>query len=158
MSGWDAWQAAVGVDCRWRVGTALWLGAPASRRLTATVLDVHPVKRGQRAGYWQNRVPGAGHLVVLSGGTAQGVAMSAPIPAVGSRRRLTSLAEGTLEAIGRSLSPFSIAGAKRWFLEPPHMQVSLVWLPAAVPPPTVGDRVPVELRLTTAQVDQIIEI
>ena len=34
---------------------------------------------------------------------------------------------------------------------------SLVLLPGSVPPPTIGDELPVELRLTTALVDQVVE-
>ena len=63
-----------------------------------------------------------------------------------------------LEATGRALSPYTIAGKKRWFLEPPHMQASLVLLPSSAQPPAIGDQVPVELRLTTAQVDQVVEV
>ena len=46
------------------------------------------------------------------------------------RQRLVALAQGGLQATGLALSPYTIAGAKRWFLEPPHMQASLVLLPA----------------------------
>ena len=37
------------------------------------------------------------------------------------------------------------------------MQASLVLLPGSVTPPAIGDEMPVELRLTTALVDQISE-
>ena len=143
---------------RLRVGTRLWLGSPTSMRSYATVLDVHPVARGERAGYRHRRCWADGWVVVMAGGTAHGVGLEAPTPAASSRQRAVSVATGGLAAAGLALSPFSIAGKKRWFLEPPHMQASLVFLPRSVPPPAVGDRVPVELRLTTAAVDRIEEI
>ncbi len=144
-----------GTPARLRMGTKLWLGAPTSRRTTATVLDVHPIRRGQRAGYRQRPSPGDGWIVVLAGGTSHGVGMEAPTPATTLRQRAISLASGSLEAAGRALSPYTIDGRKRWFLEPPHMQTSLVFLPAKAQPPAVADEVPVELRLTTATVDRV---
>jgi len=144
------------VPVRARVGTRLWLGAPTAVRPTATVLDVHPVRRGERAGYRQRLCPVDGWVVVVSGGTAHGIGLEAPTPAVSVRQRAIALATGSLEAAGLALSPFTVAGRKRWFLEPPHMQSSLLFLPRRVAPPRVGDEVPVELRLTTATVDQVV--
>ena len=146
------------VPLRLRVGTRLWLGDAESFTTTATVLDVHPVRRGDRAGYRQRRIGADGWLVIMAGGTAHGIGMEAPTPAASVRQRLVALAQGGLEASGRALSPYTISGKKRWFLEPPHMQASLVLLPSSVQPPAIGDQVPVELRLTTALVDQIVEV
>ena len=143
---------------RLRSGTRLWLGEPGSRRTTATVMDVHPVSRGERVGYRQRACPTDGHVVVVAGGTSHGVGMEAPTSAGSVRQRAVALATGGLEAAGLALSPYTIAGKKRWFLEPPHMQSSQLFLPARVPPPTLGDEVPVELRLTTATVDRIVEV
>jgi alanine racemase len=141
---------------RLRLGTWLWLGDPGSFRVTATVLDVHSVRRGERAGYRQRRCPADGWIVVVAGGTAQGIGMEAPTSARSLRQRAISVATGSLEAAGLALSPYCIAGKKRWFLEPPHMQSSLVFLPRSATPPTVGDEVPVEVRLTTATVDRVV--
>lgn len=146
------------VPMRLRVGTRLWLGDPGSLSTTATVLDVHPVRRGDRAGYRQRKIRQDGWLLVMAGGTAHGVGMEAPTPASSGRQRLIALAGGGLEAAGWALSPYTIAGKKRWFLEPPHMQASLVLLPGSVPPPSVGEEVPVELRLTTGLVDQVVPV
>lgn len=146
------------VPLRLRSGTRLWLGDPASRSTTATVMDVHKVARGERAGYRQRKCGTAGYVVVVAGGTSQGVAMEAPTSASSGRQRAVALATGGLEAAGRALSPYTIAGRKRWFLEPPHMQSSQLFLPAGVSPPTVGEEIPVELRLTTATVDHIVEL
>ena len=66
-----------------------------------------------------------------------------------------ALATGSLEAAGLALSPYTINGRKRWFLEPPHMQSSLIFLPGKEKPPAIGDELPVELRLTTATVDSV---
>lgn len=145
------------VPVRLRSGTRLWLGEPASRRTTATVMDVHPVSRGERAGYRQRTLPSDGHVVVVAGGTSHGVGMEAPTSASSLRQRAVALATGSLEAAGLALSPYTVAGRKRWFLEPPHMQSSQLFLPASVPPPARGEEVPVELRLTTATVDRIVE-
>jgi hypothetical protein len=142
---------------RLRSGTRLWLGDPDSRRTTATVMDVHAVERGQRVGYRQRKAPTSGYVVVVAGGTSQGVGMEAPTSASTLRQRAVALAGGGLEASGRALSPYTIDGRKRWFLEPPHMQSSQLFLPAGVTPPERGDEVPVELRLTTATVDRIAE-
>lgn len=144
------------VPFRLRVGTRLWLGDAATRSTTATVLDVHPVTRGERVGYRQRAVPQSGWIVVVAGGTSHGIGMEAPTSASNLRQRAISFATGSLEAAGLALSPYTINGRKRWFLEPPHMQSSLVFLPRKETPPEVGDEVQVELRLTTATVDRII--
>jgi hypothetical protein len=144
------------VPVRARVGTRLWLGDAGGRRTTASVLDVHRVGRGERAGYRGRVVPGAGWVVVVAGGTSHGVGLEAPTSASTWRQRATALATGSLEAAGRALSPFTLDGRKRWFLEPPHMQSSLVFLPASATPPAVGDEVPVELRLTIATPDAVV--
>lgn len=144
------------VALRLRVGTRLWLGDESARQTTATVLDVHPIRRGERAGYRQRVCPADGWIVVVSGGTSHGIGLEAPTAASSVRQRAIALATGTLEAAGLALSPYTIAGRKRWFLEPPHMQSSQLFLPDKVTPPQIGDEVPVELRLTTATVDQVV--
>jgi alanine racemase len=145
------------VPVRLRIGTRLWLGEESSRQTTATVLDVHPIRRGERAGYRQRICPADGWILVLAGGTSHGIGMEAPTSATTIRQRAIALATGSLEAAGLALSPYTVNGKKRWFLEPPHMQSSLVFLPAKERPPAIGDEVPVELRLTTAIVDDICE-
>jgi alanine racemase len=133
-----------------RVGTKLWLGDRGATSWSANVLDAHPVKKGDHVGYRQRRV-GAGHVVVLGAGTADGIALAAPSNPRSMGARGRALANGGLDAAGRSLSPFTIGGRKRWFVEPPHMQTSMVWLPSSVTPPAIGDGVPVEVRATTAR-------
>ena len=144
------------VPMRLRMGTRLWLGDESNRQTTATVLDVHPIRRGERAGYRQRLCPADGWILVMAGGTAHGIGMEAPTSATTLRQRAIAVATGSLEAAGLALSPYTVNGKKRWFLEPPHMLSSLVFLPGKEKPPTIGDEVPVELRLTTATVDEIV--
>lgn len=151
---YDTLREEVSVPTRLRIGTKLWLGAPKTRRTTARVLDMHKVRRGERIGYWQRRMPTDGWVVVVSGGTANGIALEAPTSAATLRQRAITVVTGSMEALGFALSPYTIAGKKRFFVEPPHMQSSLVFLPGAGSV-AVGDEVPVELRLTTATVDEI---
>ncbi|MGJ6980629.1 alanine racemase [Aestuariimicrobium soli] len=153
---YDTLNGELGVETRLRMGTKLWLGAPATRRVTARVLDLHPVSAGEKIGYWQHRALADGWVVVVSGGTANGVAMTAPSAGSSLRQRAQSLVLGGIDATGRALSPYSIGGRKRFFVEPPHMQSSLIFLPGAGAV-AIGDEVPVEVRLTTAVVDRVID-
>ena len=139
-----------------RIGTALWLGERTAYQARATVLAVHAVRRGQRFGYRQRHAPGDGHLLIVGGGTSHGVALSAPRSVRGVISRVKLAGEGTLEAGGRALFALLHGGKRRWFAEPPHMQVSMVWLPSGVQPPVVGAEVPVDVRMTTATFDQVI--
>ncbi|MFV0429696.1 MAG: alanine racemase [Arachnia sp.] len=145
----------LGVRTRMRVGTRLWLGAPEALHTTATVLDVHPIKRGERFGYHKTKAPANGFLVIVSGGTAQGVALAAPVPQRSLRQRAATITQGLLNASGRSLSPFTVAGRKRPFAEPPHMHASMIFVPGSLPPASVGDEVPVTVRMTTTTFDEV---
>lgn len=143
------------VPPRMRVGTRLWLGDPGSHSTVASVLDVHRVERGEPFGYHQVRAPRDGYLVVVSGGTAHGVAMAAAVPQRTWRQRAVTVAEGVLDAFGRTLSPFALAGKKRSFAEPPHMHSSMLFVPGDDPLVEVGDEVPVTTRMTTVTTDEI---
>lgn len=138
-----------------RVGTALWLGDPGALSVRGDVLDVRHVATGDRAGYRLRRLK-AGYLLVVSGGTAHGVALEAPSGADTIRRRAVALAEGALEAAGRVRSPFRVSGRGTWFVEPPHMQVSLITLPEGSTPPAVGDEIDVRVRTTTLHADAVV--
>jgi hypothetical protein len=143
------------VRVRPRIGTALWLGDPGAYTPRGTVLDVHPLARGERYGYRQRRARAAGTLLVVGGGTSQGIGLAAPSAPRGVAR-LRTLAMSGMSASGLALSPFSWAGRKRWFAEPPHMQVSLLLLPASVPPPSVGDELALDVRMTTTTFDTVV--
>ncbi len=154
-----AQAAAVGratsAEVRLRVATALWLGDRSGLTPKATVLDLHRVRRGETYGYRQRRARRDGTVVVIAGGTAHGIALQAPTAAGTLRQRASALARGGLEAGGRALSPFRVAGRQRWFAEPPHMQCSMIWLPDGVEPPSVGDEAGVEVRFTTTTFDAL---
>lgn len=138
-----------------RVGTALWLGDRAALQARGTVLDVHRLARGTRYGYRRRRAPRDSWLVVVSGGTAHGVALEAPRTVRGPVGRGKALAVGTLAAANLALSPFRWAGRQRWFAEPPHMHVSLLLLPVSVDPPAIGDELDCDVRLTTIHPDRV---
>ena len=139
-----------------RVGTSLWLGDLDALSMRSTVNDRHLVHRGDRVGYRQRRVGRDGWVLVLSGGTSHGIALEAPSAAGSGRQRLGSLARGGLESTGRALSPFVVGDRRRWFVEPPHMQVSMVFLPSDVAVPEIGSEVPVRVRFTTTLADRVI--
>jgi alanine racemase len=143
------------LDIRPRIGTSLWLGQLDAFTVQSIVLDVHQVTRGERTGYRQRPAPRDGHLLVLAGGTSHGLGLEAP-RAVGSPvDRAKRVARGGLEAAGYALSPFIIGGKQRRFAEPPHMQASLVFLPASVEPPVAGDTVTAAVRYTTTTFDTV---
>lgn len=144
-----------GTTFRPRIGTSLWLGDRGALTARGTVLDVHPLARGEHYGYRRHRTVRDSHLVVVSGGTAHGVALEAPRTVRGPAGRARALAIGTLAAANRSLSPFGWAGRRWWFAEPPHMHVSLLLLPASVAPPAIGAELDCEVRLTTIHPDRV---
>jgi hypothetical protein len=144
------------LDVRPRIGTSLWLGDLGALSVRATVLDRHQVARGERVGYRQRPMPRDGHLLIIAGGTSHGIGLEAPKASAGAVQRGKSLAKGGLEAAGFALSPFTIDGKQRWFAEPPHMQASMVFLPASAAVPEVGDSVEVAVRFTTATFDAVV--
>ncbi|WP_134765828.1 alanine racemase [Nocardioides sp. 1609] len=139
-----------------RMGTDLWLGDRAALAVTATVLDVHEVERGDSFGYRGRTVPKAGHLLVVSGGTAHGIGLEAPTGGSSIKARAATLARGGLDAVGFVRSPFSIDDKQRLFAEPPHMQASMLFLPSGARVPTVGDEIDVRVRYTATTFDRIV--
>ncbi len=153
----DVRAAVPDLPLRLRIGTRLWLGDRASLQARGTVLAVHRIGESQAAGYHQRRAPKDGAVVIVSGGTSHGVAMTAPRPARSIRQRAASAGEGALEAAGRSRSPFHLpSGAHAWFQEPPHMHVSLLRIPRGTIPPPVGELIDCDVRFTTVQPDLIV--
>lgn len=155
VADYRVFRTSVGVQTRMRIGTRLWLGAPSALRTTANILDIHRVRRGERLGYHQSSVPRDGFIVIASGGTAQGIALAAPVPQRTLRQRGVTITEGVLEATGKSLSPFSIGGRKRPFAEPPHMHSSMLWVAGNEPGVEVGEEIPVTCRMTTTTFDEV---
>ncbi len=139
-----------------RIGTDLWLGDRSALRVSASVLDVHPVKRGDVFGYRGRTAPKSGHILVVSGGTAHGIGLEAPMGATSIKARAATLARGGLDAVGFVRSPFTIDGKQRLFAEPPHMQASMLFLPAGARVPAVGDEVGVRVRYTATTFDRVV--
>jgi alanine racemase len=117
---------------RLRLGTALWHGDKSFLHLHADVMALRPVRAGDRAGYQLVEVPADGHLVLVSAGSAHGVA---------------ALPDGS--------SPFHFARTRLSLLEPPHMHTSMVLVPADTACPAVGDRIDVQRPLISTLVDEV---
>jgi alanine racemase len=118
-------------DHRLRLGTMLWHGDKSALHLEADVLDVHPISEGDTAGYRLAPVPGDGHLAIVGAGTANGI---------------TALADGR--------SPFHHDRRRIALVEPPHMHVSMVFVPEGDPLPEVGSWVDVQRPLHMTTVDE----
>ena len=151
----DLAAAYPGHTFRPRIGTELWLGDREAISVVATVLDAHPVQRGDVYGYRGRSAPRAGTILVVSGGTAHGIGLEAPTGNPSFRARAASLARGGLDAAGFVRSPYSVDGKARLFAEPPHMQVSMLFLPAGSAVPAIGDEVPLRVRHTATDVDRV---
>ena len=157
----DAEMAAIvtsvpDIVLRSRIGTRLWLGNRNAVHAAGTVLAVHPLPAGSHVGYRQRTGPKDGTLVVVSGGTSHGIGLSAPTPGANVRQRVVTAGTGALDAAGRALSPFRWAGKQRWFAEPPHQHVSMIWLPKGCMIPAVGDHMAAEVRFTTSRFDAVL--
>ena len=139
-----------------RIGTQLWLGDRGALKVTATVLDVHEVERGDAFGYRSRTAPKSGHLLVVSGGTAHGIGLEAPTGEMSVKARAATLARGGLDAIGFVRSPYSIDGKQRLFAEPPHMQASMLFLPNGSRVPEVGETIDVRVRYTATAFDRVV--
>ncbi|MEJ7796697.1 MAG: alanine racemase [Nocardioides sp.] len=139
-----------------RIGTDLWLGDRGAFRVTATVLDVHEVGRGDAFGYRGRSAPKQGHILIVSGGTAHGIGLEAPTGEQSIKARAATLARGGLDAVGFVRSPYSIDGKQRLFAEPPHMQASMLFLPQGPRVPAVGDSIDVRVRYTATSFDEIV--
>lgn len=138
-----------------RVGTQLWLGDRGALAVTSTVLDVHALERGETFGYRGRSMQVGGHLVIVSGGTAHGIGLEAPTGDQSLRSRAATIARGGLDAAGLVRSPFSIDGKQRLFAEPPHMQASMLFVPASARAPEVGEQVSVRVRYTATDFDDV---
>ncbi len=148
--------SAPDIVVRPRIGTRLWLGDRAALQAAGTVLAVHPLPNGTHVGYRQRTGPKDGTLVVVSGGTAHGIGLSAPTPAASVRQRVVTAGTGALDAAGRALSPFRWEGKQRWFAEPPHQHTSMIWLPKGCVIPSVGDQLTADVRFTTSRFDVVL--
>ena len=114
-----------------RIGTALWLGDKSMVKLSADVLDAHPVAGGT-AGYRSTTLPGSGHVVIVGAGSAHGVS----------------------EIVGVG-SPFHFAQQRIALVEPPFMHTSMLFVPEGQRIPRVGENVDVQQPLTRVSADTI---
>ncbi len=137
-----------------RVGTKLWLGEPSALQASGTILQIHELTHRQSVGYQQIDSGNNKRLIVVSGGTAHGVAMAAPTNAMSLRKKGIAIAEGISQAIGKVRSPFSHHGKNLDFVEPPHMQVSMLWSDDMNI--SVGDDLDCNVRNTTTNFDRVI--
>jgi hypothetical protein len=115
-----------------RLGTYLWHGDREALHLQANVLDTRPVRTGDRVGYRLHEIPADGTLVMIGGGTANGV---------------TVLADGH--------SPFHHARQRLALVEPPHMHTSMGFVPAGELCPDTGHWVDVQRPLTQTLIDEL---
>jgi alanine racemase len=138
-----------------RIGTDLWLGDRGALRVSATVLDVHPVERGDTFGYRGRSMPKSGHILVVSGGTAHGIGLEAPTGDHSLRSTAATIARSGMDVVGVVRSPFSIDGKQRLFAEPPHMQASMLFLPSGARVPEVGEDIDVRVRFTATSFDRV---
>ena len=143
-------------ELRPRIGTSLWLGDRTAVAVRSTVLDVHPVERGDVFGYRSRTAPAAGTILVVSGGTSHGIGLEAPTGGTTLKARAARIAMGGLDAAGFVRSPFTVDGKARLFAEPPHMQASMLFVPSGPKVPDVGDEVMVRVRFTATSFDQTV--
>jgi len=116
-----------------RVGSRLWHGDKAALHLGAEVLAVRPVAAGTLAGYHATAIAADGWLAIVGAGTAHGVG---------------PLADGR--------SPFHHRRRRIALLEPPHMHVSMLFVPAGDPVPEPGETVDVQRPLHAVAVDRTV--
>lgn len=133
---------------RARIGTLLWLGDHEATEYRGSVLDVTRVAKGERFGYRQQKAASDGYLVVVAGGTSHGVGLESPKALHGVMPRAKGVARAGLATVNRNLAPYVWAGKQRWFAEPPHMQVSILFVPGDAPEPQVGEELVAHLRHT----------
>ncbi len=138
-----------------RIGTDLWLGERSALDVTATVLDVHHLERGEAYGYRGRSMPKNGHILIVSGGTAHGIGLEAPTGDQSLRSRAATIARGGMDAVGLVRSPFSIDGKQRLFAEPPHMQASMLFVPSGARVPAIGEEIAVRVRFTATDFDRV---
>ena len=136
---------------RERIGTSLWLGADSALEVTATVLENRKIQ--DSAGYQQRRA--RGNVIVASGGTAHGIGLTAPQNDFSLIGRLKIIARALESAFGRMRSPYRHNGRTLDFLEPPHMQCSLL-IGSGLNQLKPGNELKVRVRYTTTTFDQII--
>lgn len=119
------------------------------------MLDVLHVGKGDRIGYRQGRVRRGGWIVVVSGGALHGIGLEAPRTLRGMAPRAREIGRSGLRMVNRALSPFTWANRRQWFAEPPHMSISMLYLPEDVSPPEPGSELTAAVRYTATHFDRV---
>ena len=99
-------------------------------------------------------IPSLGLLTLF--GLWLGIGLEAPTGEQSLKARAATLARGGLDAVGFVRSPYSIDGKQRLFAEPPHMQASMLFVPAGAGVPAVGDEIDVRVRYTATTFDRVL--
>ena len=123
--------------------------------MRATVLDTHPVERGDTYGYRGRTAPRAGTILVVSGGTSHGIGLEAPtgeatLKARASLDRARWPRRSRVRALavhrGRQAAPVRRA--------PAHAGLDAVH-PGRRGVPAVGDEVDCRVRFTATSFDAV---
>lgn len=136
-----------------RVGTELWLGDKSFISARALVLAV--LNGNNSAGYTQKKLAKNKRLIVVSGGTANGIGLNSDKTIKSFKDRLKVLALALLAAFGKNRAPYLIDKKATYFFEPAHMNVSLLAVSRANNEVKVGDTVELQVRFSTTNFDVI---
>ena len=117
---------------RVRSGTSLWLGDKSMIKLTADVLDIRSVKKGETAGYRNVEITSDSTIAMIGVGTSHGVHL-----------------------VGAELSPFHFNQQRLALVEPSHMHTSMVLIPEKSQSLKITDSIEVHQPLTRVYPDII---
>ena len=137
-----------------RIGTDLWLGDRGALKVKAQVLDLHSIQSPTRVGYRQYRI-GRGWLLVVSGGTSNGIGLEVATPKRDFISQAKTLTKSFLNSFGWNPSPFTWNGKKLEFAEAPHMHVSLLTLKGKAAP-EIGSELDLDVRFTATTFDKVV--
>ncbi len=137
-----------------RIGTDLWLGDRGALKAKAQLLDLHAIDKPTRVGYRQY-LTGRGWLLVVSGGTSNGIGLEVATPKRDFLSLVKTLTKSFLNLFGWNPSPFTWNGKKLEFAEAPPMHVSLLTLKGKAAP-EIGSQIDVDVRFTTTTFDQVV--
>jgi len=136
-----------------RVGTELWLGDKSFLSAKSVVLAV--LEGNNSAGYTQKKLAKNKKLIVVSGGTANGIGLNSDKTIKSFKDRLKVLALAFLATIGKNRAPYLINKKATYFFEPAHMNVSLLAVSRVKSNVKVGDAVELQVRFSTTDFDVI---
>ena len=135
-----------------RVGTELWLGDKSFLSAKGVVLGV--IEGVSKAGYSQKKLSKNIKIIVVSGGTANGLGLNSDISIKKFADRLRVFLAGLLGTFGKYQSSFLINGKKAYLFEPTHMNVSLLQVPRNEKV-NVGEVLDAKVRYSTSKFDFI---